>query len=129
VWRDAMAIGFDTIDDDHKQLFNTINEFEACPDFTHAEAAAKKLYKYTHEHFKREESLQGMLRYPYADAHKDEHEQILAKLMEVIKTHFLKKGSADEQRAAIEKMTVLMHDWIMQHVLKTDVKMKPYLNN
>lgn len=128
VWRDAMAIGFNTIDDDHKQLFTTINEFEACPDFVHAEQAAKKLFKYTQEHFHREENLQRSVRYPFAPEHKDEHDRILAHLKEVIRTHFLGRRSAEEERQAIEKLSGLMRDWIIDHVLKTDIKMKPYLN-
>lgn len=128
VWRDAMAIGSEVIDQDHRQLFTTINEFEACPDFVHAEAAAKRLYKYTQEHFRREESLQQMMRYPYAEGHKREHERILASLMEVIKTYFLKKQDPEGERAAIAKLAGLMRDWILDHVLKTDIKMKPFLN-
>ncbi|HLO76363.1 MAG TPA: bacteriohemerythrin [Magnetospirillum sp.] len=127
VWRDAMSIGNDTLDADHKMLFGIINEFEASPDFTHAEQAAKKLYKYTQEHFRREESLQQLMRYPYADAHRAEHERILSSLTDTIKTHFLQKRGAAEQAEAIARMTELMRTWIVDHVMTTDRRMKPHL--
>jgi hemerythrin len=126
VWRDAMSVGQQTIDADHKVLFAIINEFEASPDFVHAEQAAKKLYKYTQEHFRREESLQQLMRYPDAASHQQEHGRILGALTDVIKNHFLSKEGAD-QAAAIARMTELMRSWIVDHVMSTDRKMKPFL--
>lgn len=128
LWRDAMSVGQQTIDDDHKVLFAIINEFEASPDFAHAEQAAKKLYKYTHEHFRREESLQQLMRYPDADVHRQEHARILAALTDLIKNHFLQKDAATDQAAAIPRLTDLMRRWIVDHVMTTDLKMKPFLS-
>lgn len=126
VWRDAMSVGQPTIDEDHKVLFAIINEFEASPDFTHAEQAARKLYKYTQEHFRREEHMQQLMRYPYAEAHRKEHEDILNSLTGVVRGHFLKKEGTDEA-AAIARLTELMRTWIVDHVMTTDRKMKPFL--
>lgn len=128
IWRDAMSVGQSTIDNDHKILFTIINEFEASPDFAHAEQAAKKLYRYTQEHFRREESLQQLMRYPEADAHRSEHERILAALTEVIKSHFLQKSALSQQAAAIARLTELMRSWIVDHVMTTDRKMTPFLS-
>lgn len=121
-----MSVGQPTIDDDHKVLFAIINEFETSPDFTHAEQAARKLYKYTQEHFRREEHLQQLMRYPYAEAHRRDHEEILGSLTDVIKSHFLKKAGTDEA-AAIARLTELMRLWIVDHVMTTDRQMKPFL--
>lgn len=128
LWRDAMSVGHDAIDADHKILLAIINEFEASPDFAHAEQAAKKLYKYTQEHFRREEALQQMMRFPLADTHRDEHNRILDALTEVIKTHFLQKRADTNEAAAIARLTELMRDWIVSHVVTIDRKMKPFLN-
>lgn len=128
LWRDAMSVGNTVIDGDHKVLFAIINEFEAAPDFAHAEQAAKKLYKYTHEHFRREETLQQLMRYPEAAAHAEEHARILAALTDLIRTHFLNKPEGDESSAqAIARLTELMRKWIVDHVMHTDRKMKPFL--
>lgn len=126
VWRDAMSVGQSAIDEDHKVLFAIINEFEASPDFANAEQAARKLYKYTQEHFRREEHMQQLMRYPYAAAHRQEHERILGSLTEVVKGHFLKKDGTDEA-AAIARLTELMRTWIVDHVMTTDRQMKPFL--
>lgn len=128
IWRDAMSVGNSELDSDHKVLFVIINEFEAAPDFAHAELAAKKLYKYTHEHFRREEALQQMMRYPEAAAHAEDHARILAALTELIKTHFLQKRDDGENCAqAIARLTELMRTWIVDHVMHTDRKMKPFM--
>lgn len=128
VWRDAMSVGNDTIDTDHKQLFAIINEFEAAPDFARAETAAKKLYRYTQEHFRREEALQQMLRYPKASPHADEHGRILSALTELIRTRFLQKPATPEAYAdTIARLTDLMRQWIVGHVMQTDREMRPYL--
>lgn len=127
LWRDAMSVGHDAIDADHKVLLAIINQFEASPNFAQAEQAAKKLYKYTQEHFRREEALQQMMRYPAAEAHRDEHNRILDALTEVIRTHFLQKRAVSDEAAAIANLTKLMHDWIIGHVVTIDRKMKPFL--
>lgn len=127
LWRDAMSVGQPTIDDDHKVLFAIINEFEASPDFLHAERAARKLYKYTQEHFRREEHMQQLMRYPYAEAHRKEHGEILSSLTGVIRGHFLKKDTTTDEAAAIARLTELMRTWIVDHVMTTDRKMKPFL--
>lgn len=127
IWRDAMSVGQPTIDEDHKILFAIINDFEASPDFAHAEQAARKLYKYTQEHFRREEALQQMMRYPDADAHRAEHARILDALTEVIRSHFLNKDSQTDHAEAIARLTGLMRNWIVDHVMTTDRKLKPYL--
>ncbi|MGE5516265.1 MAG: bacteriohemerythrin [Bacteroidota bacterium] len=126
VWRDAMSVGQPALDGDHQMLFAIINEFEASPDFDRAEQAARKLYKYTQEHFRREESMQQMMRYPEAEAHRQEHAHILDSLTEVVKSHFLQKDGTD-QAAAIARLSELMRRWIVDHVMTTDRKMKPYL--
>lgn len=128
IWRNAMSVGQSTIDDDHKVLFAIINEFEASPDFASAEQAARKLYRYSQEHFRREESLQQLMRYPEADAHRREHKRILDALTEVIKGHFLQKDAAPQQAAAIARLTELMRSWIVDHVMTTDRKMTPFLS-
>lgn len=127
LWRDAMSVGNGTLDSDHKVLFAIINEFEASPNFAKAETAAKKLYKYTQEHFRREESLQQMMRYPEADTHRDEHARILDALTTMIKTHFLQKTGDEDPTQAIAGLTELMRRWIVDHVMTTDRKMKPFL--
>lgn len=128
IWRDAMSVGQPAIDDDHKILFAIINEFEASPDFANAEQAAKKLYRYTQEHFRREEALQQLMRYPDADAHRHEHQRILDALTQVIKGHFLQKDAATQPAAAIARLTELMRSWIVDHVMTTDRKMTPFLS-
>ncbi len=125
-WRDSMSVGCDSIDADHKLLIRIINRFEASPDLIHAERTARALYRYAEGHFQREERLQRACRYPFHAAHHDEHEWLLAQLKSLIKTHFIDRSGTGEA-SVLESMRRLLHDWLVGHLLNTDIKMKPYL--
>jgi hemerythrin len=122
-----MSVGHEGIDADHKSLIAIINEFEASPDFAHAEAAARKLYRYTEEHFLREELLQRACGYPTGANHHLEHQGILANLKKIVQRHFLIPGKSDVAEA-ISATTWLMHEWIVDHVVKRDPTMAPFLH-
>jgi len=124
VWREEMSIGVDGIDDDHKALFDIINEFDGCNSLKIAEQTAKKLFIYTQSHFKREEELQNVFRYPHRHDHQAEHSRILKELKKLIKSSFIDQTLRDDQ--IILTLTNLMRDWIVGHVLTHDVKMRQF---
>ena len=78
-WRNALSVGNEMIDNDHKKLFALINEVEVAlsGDNPVAEAlgAIDGLATYTQEHFFREESIMINLRYVKFDHHKNAHRQ------------------------------------------------------
>jgi hemerythrin-like metal-binding protein len=123
-WREEMAVGVPAIDDDHKALIGIINEFESCQTRTCAERAAKKLYAYTRSHFRREEAIQASFNYPDRERQAAEHAQIAANLETLIKTAFLGKSRSDSD--VIADITKLMRQWIVDHVIKHDLKMRPF---
>lgn len=126
-WRDTMSVGNTTIDSDHKALIAIMNEFEASPDLAHAEAAAKRLFRYTQEHFQREEQMQLLARFPGAPAHHKEHEALLARLKTLIKERFMVKIDPADAPLVLAEMNQLFKDWIIGHVIQHDIQLKPYL--
>ena len=126
-WREDMAVGVPTIDDDHKALFGIINEFEMCQSRSCAERAAKKLFNYTRSHFQREETIQECFHYPEIKQQKAEHAKISVDLEQIIKTSFIKKEHTDAE--VIAEVTQLMRVWIVDHVIKHDLKMRSFFKH
>ena len=127
IWRDEMCVGIASIDDDHKNLFNIINEFEQSKTRSAAEATAKKLYTYTQSHFKREEDLQSEYLYPLRHEQKHDHATILKDLRALIKSAFIDAQQKDDE--VIAKLSQLMHQWIMGHVIQSDMKMRVFFKS
>ena len=127
VWREEMSIGVTAIDDDHKALFNIINEFDTSSSRKAAEATAKKLFAYTNSHFKREEELQSEYRYPLHQQQKNEHAKIIGDLKSLIRNAFIDTKHTDEE--IIANLSELMRDWIVNHVIQSDMKMRAFFKS
>jgi len=126
-WREPMRIGHAIIDADHKHLIDIINRFEASPDLAHAEKAARDLFQHAHNHFGREEQIQKASAYPLCTLHRIEHEELLNKLKTLIRHHFIECTPTDVETVVAE-MRDLIREWFVDHVLYTDLKMKPYID-
>jgi len=145
IWRESMAIGHPTIDSQHKYLFCLVNAVELA---LQVENPAKvtgfyldQLIEYTRSHFEDEEKIQIAMQYPQHNEHKTQHREIIDNLEE-LKARLLPKsaeGNIEEQKEEEESLepinSRLMDDvvgflrhWILDHVLHTDINMKPYLN-
>ncbi len=90
---------------------------------------------YVKKHFTREESLLRMSSYPYLHA-LQQHSYLIKTLDDVIAeikptTGFgqkwqTKKGGNDINTVG-EQLGQFIGDWFIDHVIKTDVRMKPYV--
>ena len=127
LWRDEMCIGVTAIDDDHKELFNIINEFDTCTTRKSAEATAKKLFGYTQSHFKREEDLQSEYMYPLRNQQKEQHAKIINDLKVLIRDAFINTNQTDAE--VIASLSNLMRDWIVDHVIQSDMKMRTFFKS
>jgi len=101
VWRDQMSVDGGSIDQDHRTLIGIINEF-AATDATPAaipvlEQILAKLDRYTQIHFEREEKLQRAINYPYHEAHRHAHNDLIRQLSEV-REELKAKGVAPKGR-------------------------------
>lgn len=124
-----MVIDGDKIDDDHRHLIEIINQFEY--DAEHGstgESVADALHAlryYTKIHFRREEELQRVSSYPYYDAHKHEHADLMKKLHKVEKE--AASSAASLQKQALVDIIQLLRSWLLEHILQSDMRMKPYV--
>jgi len=145
-WRDAMSVDNGPIDNDHRHLIGIINEFsEAKPrsaDLAKLHGILDELDHYAKTHFAREESLQRSVRYTYADAHRHEHENLVVQLdaMRAEFTTLTRAAPASPEQptadasaadvavaAAHAKMAAFLGHWLIDHILKSDLRMKPFV--
>jgi len=126
VWDDIFALGFAPIDEQHKKLVLMINElFSACKagiieaDMAFMETA-KNTVEYTETHFADEEGYMREVNYPRFDAHKQQHEDFVAKLRETIED--FEAGNTEPVELAR-----FLKKWLLNHIAVTDKQYVPYL--
>lgn len=150
MWRKQLEIGDEAIDSDHKYLICLINTVELTmrtPEHRDLlPATLEQLVEYTHAHFKREESIMLLMSYPRYYQHKQQHQLLIRDLGDIqqkiqaridgvctptysadpeLEIQEKVKGDfSDEECADIAK---LFHHWIVDHLVKEDMLMKPYL--
>lgn len=140
-WRAEMAVDQGVIDHDHQVLIAIINDFSSPgadkDELSRMQQILTKLNHYTRIHFAREEKLQTMVRYPYYDAHHHEHQGLIRQLEQIRRMLVPFARPVDEGVDGSEKNDVplstlrakidaLLHDWLVDHVLKSDLRMKPF---
>lgn len=149
-WRDEMAIDHGLIDNDHKYLISIMNEFcetdpgDGSPD--HLVSILSKLNSYTTIHFRREEALQRAAHYSYVDAHHHEHGDLLRALYGINQSLFSLNAPVAEDPEDIDmppgapdpatpagrvfrahrRVAKFLHHWLIDHIIKSDLRMKPY---
>jgi hemerythrin len=125
-WRDALAIGNEEIDADHQKLIRLVNLYEdaiAKKNTFELKVAFQGLLEYAEAHFEREEKLMDAVAYPDRFRHREAHALLKGELQ---KFH---DGLADPQSPHLEigKASIFLRDWIVEHVVKMDLPLKPYL--
>ena len=130
-WRQQMSVGNLILDMDHKYLISLINLVECAMrhpnEFDALEMAVNQLVNYAKEHFVREERIQLYLEYSYYLDHKLSHQKLLDRLEEIV-TRILKfRESGECLKDSGADIANLLRDWLLNHVLKEDMLMKPDL--
>jgi len=128
-WDKSLETGHEKIDEQHKQLFATLD--------TILEEAAQgrgkdEIYKtldflsqYTIMHFKMEENLQKEYGYPDYATHKKYHDDFKATVKELTNT-LIEKGPHKE---LIDTAAKTVGDWLITHIKGNDIKMASYLKS
>jgi len=130
VWRPQMAVGNDAIDEDHRHLLKLLNEVETAFGDGASEAllrqALARLIEYTDFHFKREERLQRQIAYPGHEDHAVQHIALKKQLAEIVREVETLATAARRDPATVERVAILSREWLINHILGEDLKMKPY---
>ncbi len=129
MWSDQMSVGNDRIDRDHRYLLCLINTINlALSSGEHDDmviTALDQLDFYTHDHFSREEKLMLKISYPNYSDQKTAHRMLSSQLGEIRDKIVVAQNDPDMQDL-IPDLTELLRNWLLDHVLKEDMLMKPY---
>ncbi len=125
-WNDKMSVGVAAIDADHQHLMRLLNRLhttarkEKDPDTVRA--VLDELIRYADYHFQAEEQLMRLGRYPDYEKHKKRHEELQAEVV-ALRERF------DDDPTSVHAFRIFtfLSDWLMRHILREDMKYKPYL--
>lgn len=124
-WSDSYLLGDETIDKEHKQLFNLTEQLFNCQDDeTEVLTILKELIKYTKFHFAHEEQFMRSINFKYFDDHKRLHKEIIDKLEKNVK----EKDTLSPQEYA-KKLALFVRDNIVDHILTEDKRVHHHIKD
>jgi hemerythrin len=126
-WDDSLATGQPLIDEQHKKLFESVNDLVKASDSGKAEADIKKsldfLTEYTIKHFFDEQALQQKYQYPDYPNHLKMHEEFKATVRDLSHQLILKGSSKELVDSLCEKFA----GWLLNHINIQDKKLAVYI--
>ncbi len=126
VWKESLKTGITWQDEQHRELFEKINEFfeamKRCKGKQAIDETVHFLEGYIEKHFGDEEAAMKKFRYPEIDAHLEAHETF-KKMISDLKSGIVEGAST---RQLVLTQTFLF-DWFRNHVCKTDKDLGDFL--
>lgn len=124
-----LETGNQTIDSQHKQLIDAINQLlDACAQGkgrAQIDTTARFLLDYTKKHFGDEERLQRQSGYPDAANHKRYHDEFV-KVVEQICRELDAQGATV---ALVAKINTALAGWLISHIKREDVKVAQHIKS
>jgi hemerythrin len=124
-WREQLSVGNDLIDSDHRILIDIVNKADSSLQAMSRAGlltALEELDKYSRVHFTLEERVAQAVGFPDLGQLHTSH--IL--LMETLNRISQDIGEQWDQTAA-DQLGQFLRDWLVNHVIKEDMLLKPYL--
>jgi hemerythrin-like metal-binding protein len=119
-WSDKLVFGIDTIDAQHKQLFDLAATFEGKGDQIRMMKTLAELCNYVLEHFREEEELLTACGYPGLEEHRVLHRRFRGMIVELL-------GEARTMTLdqVAERVHYLINGWFYNHIMVTDLDYVP----
>jgi len=128
-WNPRFNIGKPEVDDQHRKLFQLIDELAGfCENGSSREKvkdALDFLVEYTMKHFYDEESIQVQYNFPDYRRHKQLHEDFKSSVGGIV-ADFNASGSSDELISGVNQIVA---KWIVYHVLNEDRKIGEHIRS
>lgn len=125
-WTDALSVGVEQIDNQHKQW---IAHFNAAVDAIAAQLGTDHIIKdlgflvdYTSTHFAAEEGYMAAAKYPALPAHQAKHQELRDTLADLVRD-FEEEGATEPLSAAVG---TFLGNWLTTHILEVDAKFGAY---
>jgi len=124
-WKPEYSVNIPEIDAQHQRLFALAAELHGAMTQGKAKAVLEqslaRLVDYTRTHFAAEERFMRKYQYPEAGAHKVQHDQLTAQVLD-----FQKKFQRSETSLSINLM-VFLKNWLERHILGSDLQYSAYI--
>jgi len=122
-WSQALSIGFDEIDDDHRILLLMLADMADAKTFPGIRARFRELAAYLSEHFTNEEDFQRRHRYAGFGRHCQEHEELARRIKAIgrIQVPGLARRQPEAGGAALQG---LIGACLVHHVMTADQALK-----
>lgn len=113
VWGSEHRLGVPAMDEEHEALFNALASLDESieEDWEHAEVALSDVLEATEAHFRHEEQMMREVGFRGLEAHRVEHERLLADLEGLC---------AHAQQLATPLFKHLLHKWLVHHLQTYD---------
>jgi hemerythrin len=128
-WRESFSVGVEKIDNQHKELLLRFDRLlNACQEGKGTEELKKLqafLGEYVITHFKDEEVLQRLHKYPDYEAHRAEHLSFIDRINS-LKEETIHEGVSTHH--VVETNNLLLK-WLLNHIAKVDAKLGTFLKS
>ena len=126
-WKPGYSVQIPEIDAQHQRLFALAASLHAAmmqgKGKTVLEKSLAQLVDYTKVHFATEEQFMAKYGYPEAAAHKAQHDQLTAQVLDL-----QKKFRAGNSTLTVELMTFL-ENWLQRHIAGSDQQYSAYIRS
>jgi len=129
LWDNALLTGNDLLDKQHKELIKRVGHFlkalETGVDKEDVTKILEFLSEYAAEHFRNEEKLMALHKYPEYKSQKQDHAHI-TKVLSALLTYVKDIGVTAELVAQTHQT---IYDWLKQHIHEKDKKFAAFLKH
>jgi len=124
-WSDELSIGIESIDSQHKELIEALNNLNDAYDSPNRQRAAEtcltKMKDYMREHFADEEQFMKDIDYPGIETQKREHRQFTDKVSDYDVAQI-------SLYTPFQDMLDFLKEWFVDHIKTNDKKIADHLN-
>lgn len=136
-WDSRFSVENSIIDMEHKLLLTLLNALEVVLRNPHEKESLRffidQLHDAAKEHFLHEEKLQIKFMFPYYEENKQGHDALIVELDEIRDEiyRYIESTNTSQEEAEImsQKINHVLRDWLVDHILKSDMKMKGFMND
>jgi len=120
-WKPEFSVGVESVDHEHEQMINLINEIydemKGRKDFDSIEQFLGDVHFAISAHFALEEKHMREAAYPEYEAHKEEHEELLDQIRDLMDQF------AFDPEKGFELLQGRLSDWFEQHFSTFDARL------
>lgn len=125
-WNESYSVRVEPMDEQHRKLFDIINELAEAMKSGKGEAAVRdtveQLAVYTRTHFLQEEMLMRRTGYPGLPAHQELHRKLMADVEQY------KRALEEGRSASPVSLLNFVRQWLVHHIREADKAYSDHLN-